>query len=155
MGSGPLKKKVKMDLTQGVPRGPREKLGGLVHLGRMIDKARAKVAETLGEYMYPCPLDQSLLSFLGLSADNFLVAICEQEDGAVVQWLRVQGHLPSAEKVEVWNQTFLSHSPDSEDSRSHFLQLRHQIAPDRLDVTAWVDLLDLDEGRVVPVRTPS
>ncbi|MEO5656188.1 MAG: DUF5069 domain-containing protein, partial [Nitrospiria bacterium] len=50
-----------LDLSREVPRSPRDRLGGLVHLGRMIDKARAKSAGTLSDYLYPCPLDQVLL----------------------------------------------------------------------------------------------
>ena len=53
-----------MDLRNSYPRSVHEPLGGYVHLGRMIDKARAKHAGTLGEYIYPCPLDHRLLDFL-------------------------------------------------------------------------------------------
>jgi hypothetical protein len=38
------------------------------------------------------------------------------------------------------------------DGEKYFLELRGQIAPDRTDVTAWADLLDLDEKRNVPQR---
>jgi hypothetical protein len=30
--------------------------------------------------------------------------------------------------------------------------MRGEVAPDRTDVTAWADLLDLDEKRAVPHR---
>lgn len=36
--------------------------------------------------------------------------------------------------------------------RTNFLELRHEVAPDRDDVTAWADLLSLDEKRQVPKR---
>ncbi|MBI5777374.1 MAG: DUF5069 domain-containing protein, partial [Nitrospirae bacterium] len=44
-----------MDLRKNYPRSPREKLAGYVHLPRMIDKCRASLAGTEGDYIYPCP----------------------------------------------------------------------------------------------------
>ena len=40
-----------MDLTRDVPRSPYEKLGGIVFLPRSIDKGRAELAGTLGDYV--------------------------------------------------------------------------------------------------------
>ena len=54
------------DLTKRPPRSPRQRLGGYVLLPRMLDKGRAEIAGTSGEYHYNCPLDQRILNFLGL-----------------------------------------------------------------------------------------
>ena len=51
-----------MNLIKEYPRSPYEKVGGYVMLGRTVDKARAKLENALGEYMYDCPLDQLLFS---------------------------------------------------------------------------------------------
>ena len=45
------------DLTKRPPRSPRVRLGGLVILPRMLDKGRAAIAGTIGDYHYDCPLD--------------------------------------------------------------------------------------------------
>jgi len=45
------------DLTQSPPRSPRVRLGGFAHLPRLIDKARATLAGTNGEYNYDCGMD--------------------------------------------------------------------------------------------------
>ena len=55
-----------MDLTKSFPRNPKIKMGGLVMVPRMIDKARAYNAKTLGEYIFPCPLDKIVLEFLDI-----------------------------------------------------------------------------------------
>jgi hypothetical protein len=60
------------DFTQHPPRSPRVKLGGFVHLPRMLDKARAVVSGNLGEFIFPCPLDQRLFAFTGLKAGEIL-----------------------------------------------------------------------------------
>jgi len=57
------------DLTKGPPRSPRERLAGVVHLPRLLDKARARSGGRLGEYIYPCPLDQKVLGFLELEPE--------------------------------------------------------------------------------------
>jgi hypothetical protein len=38
------------DLSQHPPRSPRARLGGYVHLPRLLDKARAHLAGRMGEY---------------------------------------------------------------------------------------------------------
>ena len=63
------KKIFALDLTKRPPRSPRSRLGGYALLPRMLDKGRAKIAGTSGEYHYNCPLDQRILNFLGLDAD--------------------------------------------------------------------------------------
>src|SRR5437879_3806180 len=48
------------DLTQEPPRSPRERLGGFVIFARTVDKCRADLAGTIGEYHFDCPLDNML-----------------------------------------------------------------------------------------------
>ncbi len=59
------------DLTRDVPRSPRETLGGYVVLARMLDKCRAVVNGSNGEYHYNCALDQLFLQFTGIDPDAF------------------------------------------------------------------------------------
>ena len=40
------------DLTQHPPRSPRVRLGGFAHLPRLLDKARATLADWLEEHEY-------------------------------------------------------------------------------------------------------
>jgi hypothetical protein len=48
------------------------KLDGYPWLPRMIDKARASQAGTLGTYYrYPCPIDRACLELLGIDAETF------------------------------------------------------------------------------------
>lgn len=140
------------DLTKDYPRSPHIKLGGFVHLARMIDKARAKEADMLGEYLYPCPLDQRLLEFLNIDDQKFLDLANKLDENGLVEWLRENrsGHMP--EEIERWNHDFLSRKPQDEDGMKRFNKTRERIAPDRKDITTWIDLLDLDEGRAVLPR---
>ncbi len=140
------------DLTKQFPRSPKERLGGFIHLPRMSDKARAKTADTLGEYLYPCPLDQSLLDFLGISSEAFLEAVKERDDREIVEWIRKESLPRTPQEIEEWNREFLEQRPQDEKGRRRFEEKLRQLAPNRTDVKGWIDLLDLEEGREVPVR---
>ncbi|HUK57100.1 MAG TPA: DUF5069 domain-containing protein [Nitrospiria bacterium] len=141
------------DLTRRFPRSPGERLGGYAHLARMADKARAKAAGTVGEYIYPCPLDQALLEFLGIDPDAFYEAARKKDDRELLAWVRENAASKNSEEVESWNRAFLCRKPRNEESQRRFDEIRNRLAPHRTDITAWPDLLDLEEGREVPART--
>jgi hypothetical protein len=135
------------DLTKHFPRSPKQRLGGYVHLCRMFDKARAKAAGTLGEYIYPCPLDRALLEFLGISDDEFLAVATERSEQEVLQWVQEHARPRSQQELQEWTQAFFGRKPKDEDSLRYFMETRNRVAPHRTDVVTWIDLLDLEEGR--------
>ena len=142
-----------MDLRKNYPRSPREKLAGYVHLPRMIDKCRASLAGTEGDYIYPCPMDQRLLDFTDITAEQFSKAVSEKDDATVAEWFKKTAKKHSPAEVEQWNEKFLTRGPDTDEKRDYFKKLRDVADPTRTDITAWADLLDLDEKRPVPKRT--
>ena len=52
------------------------------------------------------------------------------------------------EEIEFINDQILKRRPDSEDRLKYFYQTRDRIDPSRTDINTWVDLLDLEEGRL-------
>lgn len=132
------------------------KLEGYVHLARMIDKCRATLAGTEGEYIYPCPMDDRLLEFAGITSEQFTAAVkANPSDEAMVSWfIRTAKAHPQAE-LESWNRTMLTRGPSTPDKQAYFNKLRDSIDPSRTDLTAWADLQDLEEGRPVPKRAPA
>jgi hypothetical protein len=73
-------------LSEFKPRGRDVVIGGVPWLARMADKARAKADGTIGDYIYPCPVDQRLLQAAGISADEFMeMATSAQSDEALAQ----------------------------------------------------------------------
>ena len=141
-----------LDLTRQFPRSPREILGGYVHLARMLDKARAKAAGTHGEYIYPCPLDQALLEFTKVGPDAFYKEAQKRDDREFLTWFQGIAEPKNPPEIENWNQTFLNRKPRNEDSLRRFIETRTRLAPHRTDITCWPDLLDLEEGREVPLQ---
>jgi len=119
----------------------------------MIDKCRAKYVGMLGEYIFPCPMDQRLLDFTGISGDVFLDAVHSRTNDEVLHWLQSTALPHTPQEIEDWNTTLLDRGPDTEEKREYFGKIRDSIDPTRTDITTWADLLDLDEGRKVSLRT--
>jgi hypothetical protein len=131
----------------------KEQLAGYAHLARMIDKCRAVLAGTEGEYIYPCPMDERLLEFAGLTSDQFTAAVkAHPIDEGVVAWFtrHAKPHVPA--ELEEWNRKLLLRGPSSPESAEKFRKYRDAVDPSRTDLTAWSDLQDLEEGRAVPRR---
>ncbi|HBH80240.1 MAG TPA: DUF5069 domain-containing protein [Nitrospira sp.] len=142
-----------MDLRTKFPRSMKVRLGGYAHLARMIDKCRAVLAGTEGEYLYPCPMDERLLEFAGITSDQFTAAVkAHATDEGVLAWFQqhAQAHQPA--ELEDWNQRLLLRGPSSPESAAKFKKYLNAIDPLRTDLTAWSDLQDLEEGRIVPQR---
>jgi len=141
-----------MDLTQTCPTSVKTKLHGIVQLARTIDKGKAKAHGKLGEYHYNCPMDAGLFAFLGIDHEALLDVISKaKSDQEIADYVAPFVHKKSKAEIEAWNEQWLKSAPaPGTDSEKHFLELRGEVAPDRTDVTAWADLLDLDEKRPVP-----
>ncbi|MBI5314881.1 MAG: DUF5069 domain-containing protein [Nitrospirae bacterium] len=143
-----------MDLRTGFPRSMRAKMEGYVHLARMIDKCRAVLAGTEGEYIYPCPMDERLMEFAGITADQFTAAVkANPTDEAVAKWFSQAAKAHPPAEMEVWNQMMLSRGPSSPESMARFKKYLDAVDPSRTDLTAWSDLQDLEESRMVPLRS--
>jgi len=143
-----------MDLRKNFPRSMRVKLEGYVHLARMIDKCRAVLAGTEGEYIYPCPMDERLMEFAGVTADQFTVAVkANPTDEGVAAWFQQMAKPHGPAEVEEWNQKLLLRGPSSPESMERFKKYRDAVDHSRTDLTAWSDLQDLEEGRTVPRRS--
>ena len=144
-----------MDLRKDFPRSMKFKLAGYAHLARMIDKCRAVLAGTEGEYIYPCPMDERLMEFAGITSEQFTAGVkANSTDEEVAKWLgkTAQPHQPA--ELEEWNQQLLARGPSSPESSARFKKYLDAIDPSRTDLTAWSDLQDLEEERVVPRREP-
>ena len=142
-----------MDLRTTFPRSMRVRLEGYVHLARMIDKCRAVLAGTEGEYIYPCPMDDRLMAFAGITAAQFTAAVKQHlSDEGVIQWFRWMATPHPQAELEEWNRMMLSRGPTTPEKQASFNKYRDAVDPSRTDLTSWADLQDLEEGRTVPRR---
>ncbi|MBI2843010.1 MAG: DUF5069 domain-containing protein [Armatimonadetes bacterium] len=102
-----------MDLTKNYPRPGELILGGYPWLARAIDKARAYNAGTLGDYIYPCPIDKELLADLNLTGEEFAELVEHSStDEEALDRLDLPVENPDHE-VKKWAREFLENRHDS------------------------------------------
>jgi uncharacterized protein DUF5069 len=136
------------DLTKRPPRSPHCRLGGYVILPRLLDKGRAVIVGTNGEFNYDAPLDQHIKDFLGLD----FAALKEQlasgkGDGEILEWVNANAKSPRAAwEIDAWS-TFMTRRGPSGDVETlqYFAEYIGKFSKDREDVKTWFDLVDLDD----------
>ena len=137
-----------MNLTQRPPRSPRTRLGGYALLPRMLDKCRAEIAGTSGEYHYNCPLDQHILKFAGIDAEALKAEVAKGlADGEILGWINANTKTPrSSWEIEQWSDYMDHRGPDSDqETLAFFASYVAKISKTREDIRTWSDLLDLDD----------
>jgi hypothetical protein len=113
----------------------------------MLDKGRATIASTNGEYHYACPLDHRFLDFLGVDPDALKEQLAEGKgDVAILAWIleNAKNH-PTEFAIDAWSNFAEHRAPADTDSRPYFNELHAKAAPGREDIVTWFDLLDLDD----------
>ena len=133
------------------PRSPYDKLGGYVHLPRLIDKARLHRKGLLDGYNYKTVgFDKHLLTFLKLDGDAFEeIANQSEDDAAILKWVQQNGAQHSTEAIELWNQAMISRHPDTAAKKARFLHfLKQSGGAGRNDIRTYFDLIEFDEGRL-------
>ncbi len=94
------------DLTKEPPRSPLVRVGGFSIIARTIDKCRANIAGTAGEYHFNCPLDKYLFDFMGIDAVKFKTFVGEgHTDEEAAQWVKVNGVQKTQEEIVQWSDT--------------------------------------------------
>ena len=138
-------------MARQFPRSPYERLGGYVHLPRLIDKARLHRRGLLEGYNYKTiGFDQHLLAFLKIDPDTFEKVANEQEDdAAILTWITKNGVSHTPEEIEQWNQAMISRYPDTAEKKARFTHfLTEAGGAARKDIRTYFDLIDFDEGRL-------
>jgi Domain of unknown function (DUF5069) len=134
-----------------LPRSPYQRLGGYVHLPRLIDKAKLHRRGLLDGYNYKTiGFDKHLLAFLKLNPDAFEEAVNRIEDDEEIwEWIQENGekHLPQA--IDEWNRAMTSRQPDTPMKKARFLHfLKEAGGEGRKDIRTYFDLIEFDEGRL-------
>jgi len=144
-------KELAPDLSQKFPRSPREMLGGFVVAARTLDKCRADIAGTLGEYHYDCPLDNYFFDFTEIGSGAFRdFAATGATDEAMAQWIRENARKMDDSERIAWNNKMRSLRPcDLPMKLQAFLEgYIPEYVPKHKPVYVWFDVYDLEEGRI-------
>ncbi len=135
------------NLLTGFPRSPNEQMGGYVLLARIIDKCRAVIAGTNGEYNYNCPLDRRFFEQFQVDSDQLKAQVATGlNDEDLLAWVKANSLDCSQEEVLAWSYKERWRRP-SEDMMHYFEIMRLELAPDNYNIETWFQLLDADENR--------
>ena len=139
------------DLTTEAPRGARETLAGYVIAARTLDKCRAVLAGTEGEYHFDCPLDNFFFGFAEIKADDFKAFVATgASDTEVAEWIGQHAKQREREAIVLWNND-LRYKRISELPAKLQLFLEDYIPenlPKHRPVYHLFDVYDLEEGRL-------
>lgn len=135
-----------LDLNNSNPRPPRDSWAGMVWIPRMADKARAAKADSLGDFMYPCPMDKIILGALKLDPDAFSDLATKNSDDDLSIWFQEHLKNTSVHELQKANQALLKKQPDTPEKWAKFEKIRTELAPDRKDIDTWAALIEIEEG---------
>ena len=137
---------VNLDLSEQAPHSPRERLGGFAIACRAVDKCRASLAGTLGDYHYDCPLDKQLFSFKGITGDQFTAAVKTAKNyDEVGTWLLNHGTEKTPPEIEDWSDDQEGNSlMKNPEKRAYFIEDCHRLGLDPNKTTTF-DWLEADD----------
>ena len=139
------------DLTKEAPRGARETLGGYVIAARTLDKCRAVLAGTEGEYHFDCPLDNFFFGFAEITGDDFKAFVATgATDDEVAAWIQKNAKQREHEEIVLWNND-LRYKRISELPTELQVFMEDYIPenlPQHRPVYFLFDVYDLEEGRL-------
>ena len=140
-----------LDLTKSFPRSPRELLAGYIIAARTLDKCRAAIAGTNGEYHYDCPLDNQFLGFAEISAAAFREFVATgADDAGVAAWIEKNAKPRERREIIAWNNKLRYTRPcDMPIELQEFLEdYIPKVIPAGKIVNNWFDIYDIEEGRI-------
>jgi len=136
------------DLTKRPPRSPRVRLGGYVLLARILDKGRADIAGTAGEYKYNNPMDHHWFNFTGIDHESLKKELATGKgDGEILAWVAENArHKRSPWEIQQWSAYHNERGPDGDVETIEFFAKRvGSVAQEREDIKTWFDYLDADD----------
>jgi hypothetical protein len=134
------------NLTREAPRSPRLRLGGYAILARMIDKGRATIAGTAGEYHFDCPVDNMLFGFKGVKGDAVRSLLASgASDDEIVAWFNQNGTRKTDAEIKAWSAGVEAARPyDDPEKRDWFVGECKKVGLDPQKATLF-DYLDADD----------
>lgn len=132
-------------------RSPREKTGGIVYFGRMLDKIRLHAGGALPEDYVPnlgSGFDGYCVNFLRVDYPALVQRVKQGgSETEILEWAFAQGRKPSDEEIEIWNTFMRKHGWNDEASARLQQRLAEGGFQGRTDIQTFFDYIDLDEGR--------
>jgi uncharacterized protein DUF5069 len=135
------------------PKSPKEKVGGMIYLPRMLDKIRLRAKGELDEEYHanmgkPRSADGACLNFLRVNYDELHKRVLEGgSDEEILEWCYEKGRHLNEGDLLVWNEFMTKFGWN--DFRTPVLeQMKQKLGiADRDDIGTIGDVIDFEEGR--------
>lgn len=139
------------DLSREFPRSPRESLGGYLIAARTLDKCRADLAGTVGDYRFNCSIDQRFFGFAGIDADEFRSFVATgATDKEVAAWIEAHAMPRPRSVIWDWNreQDLTELTELSDDAQASMAEYIAKNLPQGKYPHTLFDVMDMEEGRL-------
>jgi len=135
------------------PRSPKDQVGGIVYIGRMLDKIRLMAAGELHPDLHANlgkGFDERITSFLGVSYDSIKARTLEGgTDEEILSWCFENGTRPNEEQIEIWNGFMIKRGWNDELVETLLRRKRESGFENRDEIQTMFHYIDADEGRPV------
>ena len=139
------------DLAKQAPHSPRDRIAGFAIASRAVDKCRASLAGTLGEYYYDSSLDNRLFSFKGITGEQFKAAVQASKNYEDVgAWLRANGTTKTPGEIKTWSDEMEAGSlMKNPEKRAYFMEScsRLGLNPEMNTTFDWLEADDCKSFR--------
>lgn len=138
-----------LDLTKTFPRSPNDLLGGYVILSRTLDKTRAAIAGTAGEYHWDCGLAMMFFNFKGIDPKAFYDELATgKTDEQMLDWVNKNGRQVSEEEILAWSYDSRWARPDSVEKKAYVEKTLREAKIELPYAVSFFQMLDAEEGRL-------
>jgi len=132
-------------------RSPYDRVGGLVHFGRMLDKIRLHAAGKL-PLDYHANLgggfDGQCCRFLGVEYPQLVERVRDGDsDEEILDWCFVSGRRPGEEEIGMFNDSLRKRGWRDHLTPRLVQRLQEAGLAHRIDIQTFFDFIDADEGR--------
>lgn len=133
-------------------RSPKEKLGGLVYFGRMLDKMRVHAKGELPEEYQPNlgkGFDSKCVDFLRIDYATLAERVKEGgSDEEILAWCFERGRKPTEREMHFWNEFMRKCGWNDEISETLARRRKEAGMADRSDIETMFQFIDADEERL-------
>ena len=138
-------------------RSPKEKVGGLVYFGRMLDKIRLHARGELPEEYRPNlgkGFDSKCVDFLRIDYATLAERVKEGgSDEEILAWCFERGRKPNEREMHFWNEFMRKCGWNDEISETLIRRKKEGGLAERADIETMFQFIDADEGRLAAVTS--
>ena len=135
-------------------RSPAEKVGEIVHFGRMLDKIKAHVGGMLPAEYVPnlgSGFDARCTAFLRVDYTRLVELVAQGEsDEKILQWCFANGRRPQGDEIHIWNEFMRKCGWDDDITETLIRRKAESGLAERSDIRTMFEYIDADEGRPAP-----